>query len=143
MLQSHNVYSKAHAQRQQFFALRILLGFICSFCEASFYRGIVEGVNERVGRYVLFSLLLSAGMWSASTGKLPPIEGGLTRKLMDSLPTVKFRHVHHYACLRGLVPPCYVDTHGRSTRYKGYYLFRSGCNHWMAIHRRAGTSFCL
>lgn len=57
-------------KRQQFFALRICLGAISSFAEASFFRAVAVAVNERVGRYVLFSMLLSAGMWSASVGKL-------------------------------------------------------------------------
>lgn len=53
-------------KRQQFFALRIFLGAICSVCEARFMRAVVEAVNERVGRYVFFAMLFSAGMWSAS-----------------------------------------------------------------------------
>lgn len=56
-------------QRQQFFALRIALGFISSFCEAKFYRAVVDSINERVGRYVLFGLTFSAGMWGASIGE--------------------------------------------------------------------------
>jgi len=57
-------------QRQAFFALRISLGFVSSFCEAKFYRAVVETVNERVGRYMLFGMIFSAGMWGASTGQL-------------------------------------------------------------------------
>lgn len=45
----------------------MLLGFISALCEAKFYRTIVEAVNERVGRYTLFGMILSAGMWNAST----------------------------------------------------------------------------
>ncbi|WVQ93059.1 hypothetical protein IAU59_000123 [Kwoniella sp. CBS 9459] len=58
-------------KRPAFFALRITLGAICSFCEARFFRTVVETVNERVGRYLLFSLMLSAGMWTASVAFLP------------------------------------------------------------------------
>ncbi|TXT09120.1 hypothetical protein VHUM_02594 [Vanrija humicola] len=58
-------------KRQQFFALRMFLGGISSFVEARFYRAVVEAVNERVGRYVLFALLFSAGMWTASVAFLP------------------------------------------------------------------------
>lgn len=54
-------------QRQQFFALRMMLGFISTLCEAKFYRTVVEVVNERVGRYTLFAMIFSAGMWNAST----------------------------------------------------------------------------
>jgi len=55
-------------QRPSFFAVRLTLGFICSLCEAQFYRSVVVYVNDRVGRYMLFMLLFSAGMWNASTG---------------------------------------------------------------------------
>lgn len=58
------------SQRQAFFCVRILSAFICSFVEARFYRAVVEHVNDRVGRYFLFGMLLSAGMWNASTGEL-------------------------------------------------------------------------
>jgi alpha-1,2-mannosyltransferase len=54
-------------QRQAFFALRIFLGAICSYGEARFFRTVVETINERVGRYLLFSLLLSAGMWNSAS----------------------------------------------------------------------------
>lgn len=53
-------------KRQQFFALRLCLGAISSVCEAKFFRAVVEAVNERVGRYLLFAMCLSAGMFSAS-----------------------------------------------------------------------------
>ena len=56
-------------QRQEFFALRMCLGFISSYCEAKFYRAVVETINERVGRYMLLAMAFSAGMWSASVGK--------------------------------------------------------------------------
>ncbi|KAK4689384.1 hypothetical protein P7C73_g729, partial [Tremellales sp. Uapishka_1] len=58
-------------KRQAFFTLRIALGAICSFCEAKFYRAVVDSVNERVGRYLLCAMMLSAGMWSASISFLP------------------------------------------------------------------------
>ena len=41
-----------------------------SFCEAKFYRAIVETLNDRVGRYMLFMMVFNAGMWNASTGEL-------------------------------------------------------------------------
>lgn len=55
-------------QRPSFFAMRLTLGLICSLCEAQFYRSVVVHVSDRVGRYMLFMLLFSAGMWNASTG---------------------------------------------------------------------------
>ncbi|GFZ47156.1 hypothetical protein JCM24511_04899 [Saitozyma sp. JCM 24511] len=59
------------SKRQAFFALRLFLGAICSFCEARFMRTIAETINDRVARYTFFMLLLSAGMWSASVSFLP------------------------------------------------------------------------
>jgi alpha-1,2-mannosyltransferase len=44
------------------------LGFVSTLCEAKFYRAVVDAVNERVGRYMLFSMIFSAGMSSASVG---------------------------------------------------------------------------
>ncbi|ORX39298.1 putative mannosyltransferase [Kockovaella imperatae] len=58
-------------KRQQFFALRLSLGLVSSLCEAKFYRAVVEAVNEHVGRYTLFAMAFSAGMWSASVAFLP------------------------------------------------------------------------
>ncbi|CAL1694092.1 unnamed protein product [Somion occarium] len=58
-------------KRPAFFAVRILLAFISSFCEATFYRAVVDKINYRVGRYLFFMLLFSSGMWSASTAFLP------------------------------------------------------------------------
>ncbi|EIW67903.1 hypothetical protein TREMEDRAFT_44918 [Tremella mesenterica DSM 1558] len=58
-------------KRQAFFALRIFLGAISSYCEARFFRAVVHTVNERVGRYLLFMMMLSAGMWGASVSFLP------------------------------------------------------------------------
>lgn len=42
---------------------------IGSFGESKFYRTIVQAMNDRVGRYALFVLIFSAGMWNAATGK--------------------------------------------------------------------------
>ncbi|WRT69234.1 uncharacterized protein IL334_006218 [Kwoniella shivajii] len=58
-------------KRPAFFALRISLGAICSFCEAKFFRTVVDTINDRVARYLLFGLMLSAGMWNASVAFLP------------------------------------------------------------------------
>ncbi|KZO96340.1 glycosyltransferase family 22 protein [Calocera viscosa TUFC12733] len=61
----------ATSKRTSFFAVRIALGAVCSFCEAKFYRTVVEQMNYRLGRYLLFMLMFSAGMWNASTAFLP------------------------------------------------------------------------
>ncbi|KIR99848.1 alpha-1,2-mannosyltransferase [Cryptococcus deuterogattii 2001/935-1] len=71
-------------KRPAFFALRICLGAICSFCEAKFFRTVVETVNERVGRYLLFAMILSAGMWSASVAFLPSSFAMYTTMLASS-----------------------------------------------------------
>ena len=56
-------------QRPAFFGVRITLAAASVFCEASLHRAVVTKVNERVGRYLFFMLLVSAGMWNASTGR--------------------------------------------------------------------------
>ncbi|KAF8527552.1 glycosyltransferase family 22 protein [Hysterangium stoloniferum] len=58
-------------KRQAFFAVRIFLALVSSFCEARFYRSIADTLNDRVGRYMLFMLIFSTGMWNASTAFLP------------------------------------------------------------------------
>ena len=65
---SDDTWTELTVERQQFFALRMLLGFVSTLCEAKFYRAVVDAVNERVGRYMLFSMIFSAGMSSASVG---------------------------------------------------------------------------
>ncbi|WWD21173.1 hypothetical protein CI109_105657 [Kwoniella shandongensis] len=71
-------------KRAAFFALRMSLGAICSFCEARFFRSVVEHINERVGRYLYFYLMLSAGMWSASVAFLPSSFAMYTTMLASS-----------------------------------------------------------
>ncbi|KAJ3488191.1 hypothetical protein NLI96_g3010 [Meripilus lineatus] len=58
-------------KRPAFFAVRIFLAAISSLSETVLYRTVVEDVNYRVGRYLFFMLLFSAGMWTASTAFLP------------------------------------------------------------------------
>ncbi|KAG8961232.1 mannosyltransferase [Tulasnella sp. 419] len=59
------------SKRAAFFALRLFLAAISSFCEAKFYRAIVDNVNDHVGRYALFFMLFSTGMYNAATALLP------------------------------------------------------------------------
>ncbi|KAJ7040287.1 glycosyltransferase family 22 protein [Mycena alexandri] len=58
-------------KRAAFFAVRISLATASVFAEAKFYRTVYEKINERVGRYLFFMLLFSAGMWNASAALLP------------------------------------------------------------------------
>ncbi|OBZ68503.1 Alpha-1,2-mannosyltransferase ALG9 [Grifola frondosa] len=58
-------------KRPAFFSVRIFLAIISSLCEANFYWNVVEKVNYRVGRYLLFMLVFNAGIWSAASAFLP------------------------------------------------------------------------
>ncbi|KAJ1302752.1 hypothetical protein OPQ81_003061 [Rhizoctonia solani] len=58
-------------KRHTFFGLRMIFAFVTSFCEARLFRAVVDHVNDRVGRYMLFMLMFNAGMWNASTAFLP------------------------------------------------------------------------
>ncbi|KAI0727865.1 glycosyltransferase family 22 protein [Fomitopsis betulina] len=58
-------------KRPAFFAVRIVLAVISSACESALYRAVVDKINYRAGRYLLFLLLFNAGMWTASASFLP------------------------------------------------------------------------
>ncbi|KAG6841767.1 hypothetical protein C0991_007096 [Blastosporella zonata] len=58
-------------KRPAFFAVRMFLSALCVLAEVSFYRTVVVKINERVGRYLFFMLMFSAGMWNASAAFLP------------------------------------------------------------------------
>ncbi|KAI5122384.1 hypothetical protein M0805_004141 [Coniferiporia weirii] len=58
-------------KRMAFFALRIFLTSVSTLCEAKLYRTVMEKINFRVGRYMFFMLLFSAGMWNATAAFLP------------------------------------------------------------------------
>ncbi|KAH7886077.1 glycosyltransferase family 22 protein [Phlebopus sp. FC_14] len=58
-------------KRPAFFAVRIFLAVVSTLCEAKLCRVVVEKINERVGRYLFFTLLFSAGMWNATAAFLP------------------------------------------------------------------------
>lgn len=55
-------------QRISFFAVRLFLGVVSALVESAFYRSVVDNVNQRVGRYLFFMLVFSAGMWNSATG---------------------------------------------------------------------------
>ena len=46
----------------------MFLSALCVLAEASFYKVVADKINERVGRYLFFMLMFSAGMWNASAG---------------------------------------------------------------------------
>ncbi|EGN93107.1 glycosyltransferase family 22 protein [Serpula lacrymans var. lacrymans S7.3] len=71
LLPARFAFAIGHGKRPAFFAIRILLAVMSVMCEAKLHRTVVEKINERVGRYLFFMLLLSAGMWNASAAFLP------------------------------------------------------------------------
>lgn len=58
-------------KRIAFFALRGTLSVVSTLCEAKLYRMVLEKVNWRVARYMLFMMVTSSGMWNASVAFLP------------------------------------------------------------------------
>ncbi|KAI0683754.1 Alg9-like mannosyltransferase family-domain-containing protein [Cytidiella melzeri] len=58
-------------KRPAFFAVRVVLALVSATCETFFYRTVVDKINYRVGRYLFFMMLFSAGMWDASVAFLP------------------------------------------------------------------------
>jgi alpha-1,2-mannosyltransferase len=56
-------------QRPAFFLVRAVLGTTCTICEAKLYDTVRLKINNRVARYMLFMLVVNAGMWNASTGE--------------------------------------------------------------------------
>lgn len=85
-------------KRQSFYWLRILFAVASTLCEAKLYRTVVEKVNYRVGRYLLFMLLFSAGIWNVSTGVYM---SSLSLHVLTcrSLPTILVRFLRKYPCL--------------------------------------------
>ncbi|KAK3822201.1 MAG: glycosyltransferase family 22 protein [Linnemannia elongata] len=56
---------------QVFFIIRIILGAVSAHCEATLYRAVVDEVDPKIGRYLLLTLITSAGTWIASNAFLP------------------------------------------------------------------------
>ncbi|KAJ3086582.1 mannosyltransferase [Quaeritorhiza haematococci] len=56
---------------QIFYVTRALLGLASAACEAYLYSQVIRHVGPRVGRYLLFILFFSTGMFIASTAYLP------------------------------------------------------------------------
>ncbi|CAI2175939.1 18085_t:CDS:10 [Funneliformis geosporum] len=60
-----------HDKVKVFYAIRVIFAVICSICETLFYRSAVNNLGPRVGRYLILTMLISAGMWNASIAYLP------------------------------------------------------------------------
>ncbi|DAZ98957.1 TPA: hypothetical protein N0F65_000489 [Lagenidium giganteum] len=54
-----------------FYGLRGALALACAYCEALFYRSCITQFGRRTGRYLLWTLIWSAGIFHASTAFLP------------------------------------------------------------------------
>ena len=54
-----------------FYSMRCLLGTICAYIEASFYKAVDVHVGVRIARYLLVMLTFAPGMFYASTAFLP------------------------------------------------------------------------
>ena len=48
--------------------MRLALAFFCAYCEASFYEAVANKVSRFAGQLVFIFLVVSAGMFNASTG---------------------------------------------------------------------------
>jgi alpha-1,2-mannosyltransferase len=89
-------------KRLAFFTVRIALAVASSLCEIKLYRTVVEKVNERVGRYLFFMLLFSAGMWNASGGMFPFVYlpfSCVHQPQFHSIPAIEFCHVRMHSCV--------------------------------------------
>ncbi|GAA5927109.1 hypothetical protein JCM1841_006050 [Sporobolomyces salmonicolor] len=58
-------------KRVSFFGTRLMLAAFCSFVEAVLYRASAVHLSSHVGRYVLWTSMFSAAMYSAGTSFLP------------------------------------------------------------------------
>ncbi|CAG8555774.1 1225_t:CDS:10 [Paraglomus occultum] len=54
-----------------FYTLRVIFAIAGTFCESMMYRTVKYQFGERVGQFFFFALMISAGMWNASTAFLP------------------------------------------------------------------------
>ncbi|RHZ47619.1 hypothetical protein Glove_575g49 [Diversispora epigaea] len=60
-----------HDKIKVFYAIRVVFAILCASSESMFYVSAVSNLGPRVGRYLIVSMLLSAGIWNASTAFLP------------------------------------------------------------------------
>ncbi|CAG8576594.1 11353_t:CDS:2 [Acaulospora morrowiae] len=64
-------YIFGHDKIKVFYAIRVMFATLCAISEALFYVSAVSNLGPRVGRYLIVTMLFSAGMWNASTAFLP------------------------------------------------------------------------
>ncbi|CAG8560880.1 19812_t:CDS:10 [Cetraspora pellucida] len=60
-----------HDKIKIFYAIRATFAIVCALSESMFYIAALTYLGPRVGRYLIITMLLSAGMWNASTAYLP------------------------------------------------------------------------
>lgn len=65
------VFGAEHGKIGVFYTTRVLLGIMCAVTEVALYKGLMSACGPRPARYLLFLLLFSAGMFTASTTLLP------------------------------------------------------------------------
>lgn len=65
------VFGAEHGKIAVFYTTRILLGIVCALAEVALYKGLMSACGPRPARYLLFLLLVSSGMFTASTTLLP------------------------------------------------------------------------
>jgi hypothetical protein len=129
-------------QRASFFCLRIGLGVICSVCEGKFYRSVVENINERVGRYTLGMMILSAGMWNAGVGKLRRPACVTWSDTGYSIPSLVVRYEPHHARILVLPRSKHHQPPRRPPRNDGNHQFRDRRHPRLALRCVAGAAVC-
>lgn len=130
-------------QRPSFFAVRIAIAVLSTLCEAKLCRTVVVRINERVGRYLFFMLLFSAGMWNAAPGIPSRI-----------VIIIFFLAQHLYSLLTFVICNVYnyigIHLHSRAINHEeqtkdfvcdNAFRHRSYC--WMAFCARAIATFCV
>ena len=122
-------------QRPAFFAVRISLGVISSLCETTLYRTVLEDVKHRVGRYLFFMLLFSAGMWTASTGALSRMcLNMMALTSCRSFPSLFVCYVCYHTCVCLVLEA--VENQGLEEDTLYYTRLRDGRDCWLAICSR-------
>jgi len=103
----------------------MFLGFISTICEAKFFRAVVESVNERVGRYLFFMMIFSAGMSSASVCMFTTVLCWIKLTGLAFLPSTFTMYTTLLASSYWFHPATSTPT-GTSRAYKATLLFAVG-----------------
>lgn len=123
--------------------MRAALAILCALCESRFYRAVVEKVNPHVGRYTLFLLATSAGMWSASSGKgqffVLRRGDGDADGCCPSFPPVIVRDVVQHD--RVLVRFGSALSHKQPANLGSRLILRAWRNRWVAVFLGGFNSF--